>query len=84
MTEKEVAPRIIALLPMVYEDIEPQMVKPDTNIRALTDVDSLSLINLTLVCSVHFGVDLWPQELRDINTPRDLARVIISKSSRKV
>ena len=81
MTENEIRQTIIELLKQVAPDTEPELLKPDDNIREKLEMDSFDSLHFIVELDEKLGVETPEEDYGKIATLKNLVNYILNKKS---
>ena len=76
MTEAEIAKTIKDILAADF-DVDPQAIKPETNLFTDLDLDSIDAVDLVVRLQQETGKKVEPKSFRQIRTLRDVTTAVV-------
>ena len=76
MTEAEIAKTIKDILAADF-DVDPQAIKPETNLFTDLDLDSIDAVDLVVRLQQETGKKVDPKSFRQIRTLRDVTTAVV-------
>lgn len=80
MEEKEVFARIREML-AGRQAVPLEEIGPDTRLKEDLEVDSLDLVELSMLVEEEYGIELFDEQLGAVNTVGDVVRLILENVS---
>ena len=76
MTEAEIAKTIKDILAADF-DVDPEAIKPETNLFTDLDLDSIDAVDLVVRLQQETGKKVDPKSFRQIRTLRDVTTAVV-------